>query len=34
MPGEIPPAVSEDCLYLNIWTLAKAETKTAHDARR
>jgi carboxylesterase type B len=31
MPGEIPPAVSEDCLYLNIWTLAKAETKTAHE---
>jgi para-nitrobenzyl esterase len=20
MPGEMPPAVSEDCLYLNIWT--------------
>jgi len=20
MPGEAPPAVSEDCLYLNIWT--------------
>src|ERR1700680_3515029 len=20
MPGETPPAVSEDCLYLNIWT--------------
>ena len=20
MPGEIPPTVSEDCLYLNIWT--------------
>jgi para-nitrobenzyl esterase len=37
MPGETPPTVSEDCLYLNIWTPAKIErkiktkTKTAHE---
>jgi para-nitrobenzyl esterase len=27
MPGETPPATSEDCLYLNIWTAAKTDER-------
>jgi para-nitrobenzyl esterase len=27
MPGEMPPATSEDCLYLNVWTPARTATQ-------
>ena len=30
MPGETTPAVSEDCLYLNIWTTAEAKAAPEH----
>ena len=30
MPGETTPAVSEDCLYLNIWTTTEAKAAPEH----
>src|SRR5271155_5372263 len=30
MPGETPPVVSEDCLYLNMWLPGEAKTTVAH----
>jgi para-nitrobenzyl esterase len=30
MPGEAPPSVSEDCLYLNLWTPANARPRPDH----
>jgi len=30
MPGETLPAMSEDCLYLNVWTPARAKTLHEH----
>ncbi len=33
MPGETPPTISEDCLYLNIWSPTEAAAKAVTNAK-